>query len=140
MLGIGLLFGLIAFEAGPKLLKIVLDNEVEIPHVSIDGRGGTNVEGQPEVMGYLAYFGFLFLVLRWWKQADPLCGSRFELVEALVVCVFWAWIFCAYRGYFPQPWGMMLAGTISLAVQLSSPWVDPQNRVARAAPAPAAST
>ncbi len=138
MLGIGLLFGLIAFEAGPKLLKIVLDNEVDIPHVSIDGRSGTNVEGQPEVMGYLAYFGFLFLVLRWWKQADPLRGSRLSL-WALVVCVFWAYVLCV-PWYFPQPWGMMLAGTISLAVQLSSPWIDPQNRVARAVPAPAAST
>ena len=87
MLGIGLLFGLIAFEAGPKLLKIVLENEVEVPHVSVEGRTAANVEGQPEVLGYLAYFGFLFLVLRWWKQADPLRGSRLSL-SASCVCVF----------------------------------------------------
>jgi hypothetical protein len=30
--------------------------------------------------------------------------------------------------FFPQPWGVMLAVTISIAVQLSSRWVSPQER------------
>ncbi|MES1213862.1 MAG: hypothetical protein ABUL64_04670, partial [Singulisphaera sp.] len=138
MLGLGLLFGLIAFETGPRLLKVVLENEVHVPHVSIDGRGAYGVDGQPEVMGYLAYFGFLFLLLRWWKQADPLRNSRLSL-WALGVTVFWSWALCTFWP-FPQPWGMMMAGTISLAVQLGSPWIEPQNRVVRAVAAPAAST
>jgi hypothetical protein len=138
MLGVGLLFGLVAFETGPRLLKIVLDNEIQVPHVSLEGHTTSDVDGQPEVMGYLAYFGFLFMVQRWWKQADPIRSSRLSL-WSLAVCVFWAWALTLFW-YFPQPWGMMMAGTISLAVQLSSPWIDPQLRVARATPAPAAST
>jgi len=138
MLGVGLLFGLIAFETGPRLLKIVLVNEVNVPHVSVDGRGAYSIEGQPEVMGYLAYFGFLFLLLRWWKQADPLRGSRLSL-WSVIVCVFWAGALCVFWP-FPQPWGMMMAGTISLAVQFASPWVDPQSRLARGTTAPAASS
>ncbi|HVU88813.1 MAG TPA: serine/threonine-protein kinase [Pirellulales bacterium] len=138
MLGIGLAFGLAAFETGPRLLKIVLENDVHLPHVGFDSRSSSSVEGQPEVMSYLAYFGFLFLVLRWWKQADPLRSSRLSL-WSLLVCVFWAGALSTCW-YFPQPWGMMMAGAISLAVQLSSPWIDPQNRVAQAASAPAAST
>ena len=138
MLGIGLAFGLVAFETGPRLLKIVLENEVHLPHVGADARPSSNVEGQPEAMSYLAYFGFLFLILRWWKQADPLRSSRLSL-WSLLVCVFWAGALSTCW-YFPQPWGMMMAGAISLAVQLSSPWIDPQNRVARAVSAPAAST
>ena len=137
MLGIGLAFGLVAFETGPRLLKIVLDNEIVMPHVQTDGRPAYSVEGQPEVMGFLAYFGFLFLLVRWWKQADPLRWSRLSL-WSIMVCVFWAAALCVFWP-FPQPWGMMMAGTISLAVQLSSPWIDPQNRVARVANTPAAS-
>jgi hypothetical protein len=140
LLGIGLIFGLVAFETGPKLLKIVLENEVEVPHVQFDGHGAYSVEGQPEVMRYLAYFGFLFLLVRWWKQADPLRSSRLSL-WSIMVCVFWAAVLCVIPNFsFPQPWGMMIAGTISLAVQLSSPWVDPQDRLVRAAGVPAANT
>ncbi|HEY1602468.1 MAG TPA: protein kinase [Pirellulales bacterium] len=137
LLGIGLIFGLVAFESGPKLMRIVLDNEVDMPHVQIDGRGAYNVEGQPEVMGYLAYFGFLFFIVRWWKQADPLRSSRLSLWSVTVCVLAAALVNCVWQ--FPQPWGMMIAGTISLAVQLSSPWIDPQLRVARVANAPATS-
>jgi hypothetical protein len=31
---------------------------------------------------------------------------------------------------FPQPWLSMVAGTISVAVQLSSPWVNPRLQAA----------
>jgi hypothetical protein len=88
-------------------------------------------------MRYLAYFGFLFLLVQWWKQADPMRSSRLSL-WSLAVCLFWAWALCIVPNFsFPQPWGMMMAGTISLAVQLSSPWVDPQARLARPAGAAA---
>jgi hypothetical protein len=86
------------------------------------------VDGRPELFGYLAYFGFLFFVIRWWKQADPLRSSRLS-VWATVVCVVWAAILNAFWS-FPQPWGMMAAGTISVAVQLASPWITPRQRVA----------
>jgi hypothetical protein len=137
MLGIGLLFGLTAYESS-KFMQVAIDNEVEMYHVPLDTKAAYNEEGRPEVMGYLAYFGFLFLLVRWWRQADPLRGSRLSL-WSLLVCVFWSGALNVFW-QFPQPWGMMMAGTISLAVQLASPWIDPQYRVARAASAPAATS
>ena len=79
-------------------------------------------QGQPQLFAYLAYFGFLFLLPRWWRQADPLRSTRVSLwstgvcvVVAMALNLIWP---------FPQPWGLMAAATTSLAVQLSSPWQD----------------
>jgi hypothetical protein len=75
---------------------------------------------------YLIYFAGLFAILRWWTQTDPLRRTRLSLT-ATAVCVLWAWImhmFCQ----FPQPWGFMLAVTISVATQLSAPWVNPKQK------------
>jgi hypothetical protein len=46
-------------------------------------------------------------------------------------------MFCAWLLpvviWFPQPAGMMLAGTIALATQLASPWMPPSRRRALSA-------
>ncbi|MBI2823054.1 MAG: serine/threonine protein kinase [Planctomycetia bacterium] len=135
LLGVGLAFGLLAWEAA-QFLNVALLNELkDMPHVAIEAHATHDAEGQPQILGYLAYFGFLFLLVRWWRQADPLRSSRLSLWSA-IVCVFWAGVLNAFW-QFPQPWGMMAAATISIAVQLSSPWLDPQHRLARAPVAPA---
>lgn len=83
-------------------------------------------DGSPNVMGYMAYFAFLLLMLRWWQQADPLRGSRLSVWAALVTA-FWAWVL-SFVWPFPQPWGVIVAVNMSLAVQLSSPWVGKAKR------------
>lgn len=85
-------------------------------------------EGSPLWPAYLVYFGGLFAILRWWTQTDPLRKVRLSLC-ATAVCVLWAWIvhiFCP----FSQPFGFMLAAAIAVAVQMSSPWVGPKQRIA----------
>jgi hypothetical protein len=77
-------------------------------------------DGSPNVMGYMAYFAFLLLVVRWWRQADPLRGSRLS-IWTVIVSAFWAWLLSSVWP-FPQPWGLMVAVSMSAAVQLSSPW------------------
>jgi len=81
-------------------------------------------DGRPLVMAHMAAFGTLFLVLRWWRQADPLRSSRLSLwtlavtgVVAAVVAGVW---------HFPQPWLLMVAGNISVAVQMAAPWENPK--------------
>ena len=74
----------------------------------------------PDLGLNLAYFGFLFPILRWWRQADPLRRSRFSLWST-AVCVLWAGLL-GVAWPFPQPWGMMAAATIAISVQLSAPW------------------
>ncbi|NLY00524.1 MAG: serine/threonine protein kinase [Rhodopirellula sp.] len=83
--------------------------------------------GQPLVMAYLACFGTLFVLIRWWRQADPLRTTRMSL-GAMVVSVVVAWLVAA-MWVFPQPWLMMAAGAISASVQLASPWVHPKLRL-----------
>ncbi len=83
--------------------------------------------GRPMAMAYMACFGTLFLVLRWWRQADPLRTSRLSL-WSMVVSVGMAGI-VAGAWHFPQPWLPMVAGAVSVSVQLASPWVHPNKRL-----------
>jgi hypothetical protein len=78
--------------------------------------------GTPLTLAYVACFGTLFLVLRWWRQADPLRPSRFSL-WLLVISAFFAAIVAAGWS-FPEPWLVMVAATMSAALQLSTPCVD----------------
>jgi len=79
-------------------------------------------DGTPFLTAFLAYFAALFLVLRWWRQADPLRKTRFSL-WATIVCMFWAVVIP-----WQIPWGLLLAATISVAVQLSAPWMPSAER------------
>jgi hypothetical protein len=87
------------------------------------------------LMTFLSYFGFLFMLVRWWRLSDPLRSTRLSL-WATAICVTWAgaiymfWPFPANWPFLPQPWGFMLAATIAISVQLSSPWIHPKQRSA----------
>ena len=77
-------------------------------------------DGRPLMMAYMACFGTMFFVMRWWRQADPLRRVRLSL-WALFLSVAAAAI-VAQAWQFPQPWLPMVAGTMSVAIQLASPW------------------
>ncbi len=84
-------------------------------------------DGQPLLPAYLAYFPLLMGVIQWWKQVDPLRRTRFS---------FWSVIWCVIAATivhllipFPQPWGALIAAGASMAVQLSSPWTNPTERL-----------
>jgi len=85
-------------------------------------------DGSPQLPAFLAYFGSLFFVVGWWKQADPMRRTRLS-IWSTVVAVFVAWaITCVWP--FPQPWGLMVAAIMAMSVQLVSPFVPPDKRVA----------
>ncbi|MHB1037785.1 MAG: serine/threonine-protein kinase [Pirellulales bacterium] len=89
-------------------------------------------DGTPLMPAYMAGFGVLFVLLRWWRQADPLRASRFSFWASLV-SVGWAWVIAAILE-FPDPWTVwftMVAATVSVSVQLASPWLHPRDRIAR---------
>ena len=82
------------------------------------------------LMAYLAVFGALFFIIRWWTQADPLRSKRLS-IWSLLVTVAMAMIIASILD-FPQPWLPMVAGAISVTVQLSSPWAHPgENKAAK---------
>lgn len=78
--------------------------------------------GGPSLIGYLAYFGILFLGLRWWKLADPLRERRFSIWTTFVYGL-WAWVLSLFWP-FPDADAIALAVSIALAVQFASPWFD----------------
>lgn len=78
------------------------------------------------LLAYLACFGTLFFLIRWWRQADPLRSARLS-VWSVLVSTFLAWL-VAGLFQFPQPWLPMVACMISVSVQLASPWMHSQRR------------
>ncbi len=83
--------------------------------------------GTPLLPAYLAYFPLVMGLIHWWKQVDPLRRTRFS---------FWAVIWSVIAASlvhllipFPQPWGALIAAGTSMAIQLSSPWVNPSERL-----------
>ena len=95
-----------------------MDHNYELPFYDAGGR--------PLWMAYLACFGTIFLLLRWWRQADPLRRTRMSL-WSMIVSMLAAWI-AAYAWQFPQPWSIMPACIISVSVQLASPWISLRER------------
>jgi hypothetical protein len=130
MLVVGLAWGAAAWGFD-RLLWVSLPYEMLFDHphdpMNLHLYG---VDGQPELLTYMAYFGCLMFLVRWWLQASATRSSRVSLwslgasvVGAGVINVFWP---------FPQPWGLAVAGVTSFSVQLASPCRD---RKARSAPA-----
>jgi hypothetical protein len=77
-------------------------------------------DGQPQPMAYMAAFGTLMALVRWWRQSDPQRQTRLSLISLFVTVV--AAYFVAIAWEFPEPWLMMVAGCMSVSVQLASPW------------------
>ena len=127
---VGLAIG--GFAAAAALfLKIDLpyDHQFSEPHSLGLPAAFYDAHGTPMLMAYMACFGTLFLLVRWWRQADPLRTSRMSL-WSMVFSVVAAWL-VATLWLFPQPWLMMAACAISVSVQLSSPWLHPRSRPRR---------
>jgi len=119
MLAIGLALGVVAYGIDASLYVDVGFGAV---HRTGDLWGSWHDGDQPSLVAHLAYFGGLFGILRWWLQADPLRRSRLSL-WAIVLSGLWGFVIP-----FPQPWGMMLAIAISVAVQISAPWMSTGQR------------
>jgi serine/threonine protein kinase len=118
---VGLAMGGAAFAAN-GFFQANLDSQhfVSMP-TAVYGTGS-----EPLLPAYLAYFGGLMVVVRWWKMVDPLRRHRFSLF-ASILCGLAAWV-TSMVVYFPQPWGIMIAVTMAIAVQLSAPWVSWEER------------
>jgi hypothetical protein len=80
---------------------------------------------------YIAYFAFLFLLPRWWRQTEYTRNGRVSLWW-VVLCIGWGWLL-HFFWWFPQPAGLLVAGVIAVSTQLASPWMPPSRRKALAA-------
>jgi len=77
-----------------------------------------------------AYFAFLFVTLRWWRQAEYARPSRVSF-WSIITCTVAAFLL-SFIWWFPQPLGAVVAGIVAFTTQLSSPWMPPSKRRALA--------
>jgi hypothetical protein len=130
MLALGLAFGAIAFGTSQYLMVKLGEGAIDrgMPAVQIAQGMMYESSGAPKLPAFLAYFAAVFLTIGWWKQCDPLRSSRLKIAPILItVLAAWLWQLVFP---FPQPWGFMLVAAISVATQLSSPWLSPAQRAA----------
>ncbi len=109
-------------QGGPAIIHL-LD---QIQQIQRDA-GFYPANGRPLMIAYVATFGTFFLLMRWWRQTDPLRRARLRLLP-LIVSAAVAYL-VAELWHFPQPWLPMVAATISMSVQLASPWMCPRGRL-----------
>ncbi|MGE0759819.1 MAG: hypothetical protein AB7O38_22585, partial [Pirellulaceae bacterium] len=124
---VGLCVGCAAFAAQQYLdVSLSAPRTFDTPRVWKPSGELFAADGTPRLPGCLVYFAGLFLIVRWWMQIDPLRNHRFSVGATLgtvLMVLIWQ-IFWPY----PQPWGLLVAATMSIALQVSSPWVNTQTR------------
>jgi hypothetical protein len=132
LLCVGLAVGYIGYLVDSGLL-VKLPSSMDIGPVASASYQSSlfAADGSPTLEGYLAYFGFLFPILRWWRMADPVRRTRFSL-WSIGVCALWAFLL-NMAWPFLQPWGILVAAIIAVSVQLGSPWVDHRQPAVRPA-------
>lgn len=140
--GVGAGVGFLAYVTGEFLMipfddTLVRDlNSTSLsPHLySAASHGGELthsplLNANPTVSAFMANFALLFALLRWWKPVDPLRRKRLSLWSiAVAVAVGWG-----VHQLIPITGaiGMISAGGIAIAVQLSAPWVNRRAMQAR---------
>ena len=135
----GLILGAVSFQLSEYLLvpweaisnpnsgiRIkVLDKNILENTYNRTWKGFYDPQGIPTLAGHMAHFGLLFWIVRWWRQSDILRKKKFSY---WIIC--WSMIAAGLVQllfYFPSPWTYWFAGITSLAVQVASPWIDPNN-------------
>jgi hypothetical protein len=97
----------------------------------------SNVAPDWRATAYPAYFAAVFATIAWWKQTDPLRESRLRIlsvIAAVIVAGMWLLPGVGLKlmdepfdaGQFP--WPFIVPAMVSLVVQLSAPWMSPQER------------
>lgn len=127
MLGLGLAIGVASYGLAEYLMvkpDYVLPDDFMIVDSSDLPTALHAPDGSPRLLGYLGYFGLLFLAFRWWRQTDPLRVTRLSVL-ATAVSVVGAIVI---HGFVPMPRGFMLALITAVATQVAAPWMDDDRR------------
>jgi hypothetical protein len=121
--GVGAGIGLVAYSLHQFLLLPLdegLTRDIDVTQLP----AALYAAGVPTATAVMAHFAMLFALLRWWKPVDPLRRTRLSL-WAVAVAVVGEWAVHQVLPV-PQPSGMLIAGGIAIAVQLSAPWINPR--------------
>ena len=129
MAGLGAGVGVAAYSAN-EFLMLPIDQGLARDVDATDLPQAFYHNGVPVASAMMAHFALLFALLRWWKPVDPLRRTRLSLWSvAVAVVAEWA----VHQVLpIPQPAGMMIAGGVAVAIQMSAPWINPRaSRVRR---------
>jgi serine/threonine protein kinase len=121
--GVGAGIGLFAFSV-MEFLMLPIDQDIirNIDSTSLPQALYNQETGVPRASAWMAHFAVLFAVVRWWKPVDPLRRSRLGL-WSVAVAVVAEWAVQQFLPI-PQPSGMLIAGGLAIAIQLSAPWIN----------------
>jgi len=127
MMSVGVGVGVFAFAASAFLnLNWSSQGWIGEPDLSPFSPSAFTVDGGPRLIGSALFFGGLFLILRWWRLADPTRRTRLS-IWSVGLCLVWGMLIGQFF-YFPQPWSCLLAVMIAVATQIGSPWLTSEQR------------
>ncbi|QDV59514.1 Serine/threonine-protein kinase PrkC [Rosistilla oblonga] len=128
-LGVGAVVGAIAYGLGRGLM-IPMDSGFDLDRVALDlPRHMYSGSGEILLPAMMAHFAAIFFLARWWRAADPLRARRMSIWSIAVVVVV-AWLVNQVIPV-PQPWGMLTAAAMVIAIQMAAVWKNPAHRIAR---------
>ncbi len=128
MATLGVVTGLVAWSTSQFLhLQWQESPIVSDPVLSPFPQTMFNDGNAPNLLGCVLFFAGLFLILRWWRQADPVRRSRMSIWSA-GLCLVWATVIGQFF-YFPLPWSCIIAVMLSVATQFAAPWLTHQQRL-----------
>ncbi len=120
---IGIATGTVAFSVAGML-------NIELASLSVEYNPmqatGVSLENVPALPAYLVLFTVLFAALGWWKQTDPVRYTRLSIWN-VGLCLVCAAVLSHLLNFAPL-WNCIMAVVISIAVQLASPWLHPDDR------------
>jgi len=96
----------------PSITRVLID--ADLPQALYDS------DAIPRLSAWMLHFALLMTVVRWWRLTDPLRSKRLSLWSVAVVVVA-DWLIQQLIPI-PQPWGMLVAGTAVIAVQIAATW------------------
>lgn len=83
-------------------------------------------EGSPTIVGFALFFCLLFMLRRWWLQADNFRSGRFRIGTSILTLIVGGMV--ALIVPFPTALGSTLALALSVVIQVSSVWTPPELR------------
>ena len=113
-----------AFQASPNSVVLPWDH-LQAGHPAWADKLHTTT-GLPTRMSFVVFFALLFALPAWWRLANPLRLYRLG-IWATVKPILWAFA-VNYFWPCPYPWGVLVAASTAIAVQVSSVWLSPETR------------
>jgi len=88
----------------------------------------SGTKGQPALAGYITFFVCLFVLRKWWRQADSFRTKRLAIWSIVPTAAVGMALTALFA--FPTVWGTVWAAATSATVQLAAAWVPQRDRAA----------